>query len=161
VKYLRMGVLALWAWGTVPQALADPLIGRASVIDGDTLDDQGVRVRLHGIDAPEASQLCTRTSGEYWRCGAAAANALADRIGQATVNCLGQGRDRYRRTIAVCTLRGEDLGQWLVASGWAIAEQRYSQAYVAEEAQAQRFRRGIWAGDFDPPRDWRRTHRGG
>lgn len=161
MKHLRVGVLAFCAWASVSAALADPLIGRASVIDGDTLDVQGVRIRLHGIDAPEASQLCTRASGEHWRCGAGAANALADRIGQANVHCLGQGRDRYRRTIAVCTLRGEDLGQWLVASGWAIAEQRYSQAYVAEEEQARRFRRGIWAGDFDTPQDWRRTHRGG
>ncbi len=158
---LRMGVLALSLCGSFSAAWAEPLIGRANVIDGDTLDIRGVRIRLHGIDAPEAAQLCTRASGERWRCGAAAANALADRIRQATVHCRGQGRDRYRRTIAVCTLRGKDLGRWLVLRGWAVAEQRYSQAYVKDEAQARQARRGIWSGEFAEPRDWRRTRGGG
>jgi endonuclease YncB( thermonuclease family) len=38
--------------------LSDDLIGQASVIDGDTLEIHGMRIRLWGIDAPESSQLC-------------------------------------------------------------------------------------------------------
>jgi endonuclease YncB( thermonuclease family) len=37
---------------------ADNLVGQASVIDGDTLEIHGTRIRLWGIDAPESSQLC-------------------------------------------------------------------------------------------------------
>jgi endonuclease YncB( thermonuclease family) len=34
-------------------ALAADLTGQASVIDGDTLEIHGARIRLWGIDAPE------------------------------------------------------------------------------------------------------------
>lgn len=40
-------------------ALAD-IAGVASVIDGDTLEIHGHRIRLHGIDAPESAQRCRR-----------------------------------------------------------------------------------------------------
>ena len=56
-------------------ALAD-MAGVASVIDGDTIEVHGQRIRLHGIDAPESRQLC-RLDGKPWQCGKDAANALA------------------------------------------------------------------------------------
>ena len=68
------GILILCLLAT--PALAD-VTGPARVIDGDTLEIQGQRIRLHGIDAPENRQLCF-IDGKPWQCGEDAANALRE-----------------------------------------------------------------------------------
>ena len=138
---------------------ANQLIGVASVIDADTLEIRGVRIRLHGIDAPESRQLCRRSSGDKWRCGQQAALALADRIGRRTVNCAVRDVDRYDRAIAVCIQGNQDLNRWLVSEGWAVAYRRYSRDYIGAEDQARRAGRNIWAGQFVMLWDWRRGQR--
>ena len=93
----------------------DRIVGVASVIDGDTIEIRGQRIRLFGIDAPESSQLCERPTGARWRCGQQASFALADRIGRATVSCQPRDLDRYGRIVAVCFNGNEDLNRWMVA----------------------------------------------
>ena len=134
------------------------LSGLARVVDGDTLDVERVRVRLHGIDAPESAQRC-RASGRLWPCGQEATRALARRIGGRPVACEERDRDRYGRVVAVCTVAGRDLNRWMVAEGWAFAYRRYSRAYVAAESRARAARRGIWRGEAVAPWDWRRGKR--
>jgi endonuclease YncB( thermonuclease family) len=136
----------------------DRIVGVASVIDGDTIEIHGQRIRLFGIGAPESSQLCVRPTGERWRCGQRASFALADRIGRATVSCQSQDLDRYGRVVAVCFNGNEDLNRWMVANGWAVAYKRYSVDYVADEAGAHRKQINIWSGSFDMPWDWRAKH---
>ena len=132
---------------------ANELVGVASVIDADTLEIRGVRIRLHGIDAPESRQLCRRSSDDEWRCGQQAALALADRIGRRTVNCAVRDVDRYDRAIAICTQDNQNLNRWLVSKGWAVAYRRYSRDYIAAEDQARRAGRNIWSGRFVMPWD--------
>jgi endonuclease YncB( thermonuclease family) len=103
---LRFAFAALLCW-PIAAGGAD-LTGRASVIDGDTLHIHDQRIRLHGIDAPEARQTC-EADGQTYRCGHQAALALADHIGQGTVVCDGRDLDRYGWVMAVCHLGAEEL----------------------------------------------------
>jgi endonuclease YncB( thermonuclease family) len=115
-----------------PAASAEIVAGRASVIDGDTIEIHDIRVRIEGIDAPESSQLCTR-DGQRYRCGREATFALADRIGAHIVTCTRTTTDRYGRMVAICDVDGTDIGRWMVEQGYAIAYRKYSMAYVPTE----------------------------
>ena len=134
------------------------LTGVATVIDGDTIDIHGTRIRLHGIDAPESAQTCER-DGKRYRCGQKAALALSDRIGRRPVACRKRGTDRYGRIIAVCRHGVTDLNAWMVRNGWAIAYRRYSRDYIDKEQIARKTNAGIHAGRFIEPSRWRRGHR--
>lgn len=153
-----LGLLLGGLLGASGTASAAGLAGRASVIDGDTLEIHGERIRLEGIDAPESRQTCTR-QGRAWRCGQAAALALSDWIGVRPVTCAGRSRDRYGRVLARCSVAGVDMQAWLVANGHALAYRRYSTDYVAHEERAQAAQVGIWSGQFAAPWDWRRGQR--
>jgi endonuclease YncB( thermonuclease family) len=152
-----IGLLAILL--SAAPAAANDLNGVANVIDGDTVEIRSVRIRLHGIDAPESRQLCTRPSGQTWRCGQQAALALSDRIGRRSVSCVARDTDRYGRIIAVCSQDGVDLNAWMVAEGWAVAYRQYSRDYVKDETEARRAGRNIWSGTFVMPWDWRRGAR--
>jgi endonuclease YncB( thermonuclease family) len=124
------------------------LIGRASIIDGDTLEIHGARIRLWGIDASESDQLCPAVSlrSESW-------NHLAAFIGGRLTTCAPVTVDRYGRTVASCAVNGVDLVDWLVRHGLALDWPRYSFGrYSSAQDEARRSERGIWAGSFAEPR---------
>ena len=54
---------------TAISVTAETIEGRPRVVDGDTLVFGMKRVRLHGIDAPEAKQQCQRRDGRAYDCG--------------------------------------------------------------------------------------------
>lgn len=136
-----------------------PLPKQPRVVDGDTLIVAGVRVRLAGIDAPEADQYCRRAGQLYW-CGAEATQALQQKIGRGLVDCTPSGRDIHGRTLGVCRAAdGTDLNSWLVQMGHALAYRQYSQRYLPEEFIARSLGRGLWAGEFVAPWAWRRGQR--
>jgi len=147
-SFLVLVCLALPGW-------AGEIAGAARVIDGDTLALDGVRIRLHGIDAPEMAQTCRR-KGKPWRCGEAARRALAAMVADSTVRCRRRGIDRYGRVVARCrTARTGDLGAALVAEGAAFAYRRYSREYLDEERTARAARRGVWSGSARRPESFR------
>jgi endonuclease YncB( thermonuclease family) len=134
---------------------AERLSGVSRTIDGDTLEIGSVKVRLASIDAPESDQLCLDAHGQPWTCGIEAGEQLSAHIGNRSVECMSTGSDAYGRTLAVCTVAGENLNRWLVQQGWALAFVRYSTEYVRDEEIARAARRGLWSGAFIAPWDWR------
>jgi endonuclease YncB( thermonuclease family) len=155
-----MGVFLLIIPPVMPAATsASEIQGIPSVIDGDTLELHGKKIRLFGIDAPESAQECENEAGRKWRCGQRAALVLSEKIGRSSVSCVEKDRDRYQRIVASCSIRNEDLNAWMVANGWALAYRQFSKAYVPLEEQAQTQKAGIWGGRFVDPSDWRRGKR--
>ena len=153
----RLTVFA-FALALVPALALAEIAGTARVIDGDSLEINGERIRLHGIDAPEARQLC-RLDGKPWRCGQDATNALAGKIDRQRVTCREVDGRRRGRMVATCTVAGVDLGEWMVLNGWAVAYHLYSYEHSRAEQRAKSARRGIWAGEFEMPWAWRRANR--
>lgn len=139
-----------------PEAGPVPIIGQATVIDGDTIEIARKRVRLFGIDAPESAQLCAnKTDGGPIQCGQRAAFWLSNFIARRHVTCTPEGMDRFKRVLAHCAVDGKDIGAAMVRAGWAQAFVRYSREYVAEEAIARNGRVGLWQLDFIPAWEWR------
>jgi endonuclease YncB( thermonuclease family) len=155
VVLIGLGLLAAYAMlPDAPFSLdGPPLTGTVErVVDGDTIDITGQRIRLPGLDAPEWNQTCKTTAGEAWGCGAAAAKRMRELTRGRTLTCRPEGHDRYGRLLAVCRDGKTDIAEALVADGFATATSRYANA----EAVARQARRGIWQGSFDSPAEWRR-----
>lgn len=141
---------------------AQPLTGQAAVIDGDTIEIRGQRIRLFGIDAPESDQLCRGNDSLQYRCGAKAANELDRFIGRRAVSCVDIDERTYKRVVAVCTVGGVDLADWMVRDGLALDWPRYSKGdYAVTQSEAQRAGRGIWAGRYVAPWVYRACKRNG
>lgn len=121
------------------------LVGRARVIDGDTIEIRGTRVRLEGIDAPETAQACRGRFGTRWRAGVTATKVLREKIKSRLVICKGRKLDRYDRLIATCFVDDKDLNAAMVSTGNAWAFRKYSKTYVEHERRAAANRLGIWS----------------
>lgn len=127
--------------------------------DGDSFALGGERYRLQGIDAPELHQECKDSSGRNWPCGTRARAELRRIIGTNPVRCRTISTDRYGRNIAVCEAGGRDLAEEMVRAGFAtVNDRRGSSPYTGAQAEARAGKRGIWAGTFETPREWRRSH---
>jgi clan AA aspartic protease (TIGR02281 family) len=146
-------ILAAFAAVTLPAPAGGEIVGPASVVDGDTLEIEGQKVRLYGVDAPEAEQTCAART--EWRCGAEAARALTQKITGHPVTCAERGNAADGAVLATCRLGAEDLAAWLAQEGWALAWRAQSSDYLGEEQDARAARRGVWRGALQAPWDWR------
>jgi endonuclease YncB( thermonuclease family) len=154
---LVASLLLLLTWCS--SAYSDDMVGQASIIDGDTLEIHGTRIRLWGVDGPESTQLCRGEDSLQYRCGAQAANDLdAFR----PVNCTPITLDRYGRTVATCSAGGADLGEWLVRNGLALDWPQYSKGrYDAAQHDGEYAGRAIWKGSYVEPWLYRARIRAG
>lgn len=157
---LLAGLLWVWAFSDTifPPETVSGMVVR--VRDGDTIDLEGVTVRLAGIDAPEYHQMCRNAAGANWPCGREARAQLAALSRTGRVTCELVAQDKYRRQIGRCaTPRHTDLGEAMVRAGLALSPaQRGEAPYADAEADARSAKRGLWQGAFDTPADWRAQH---
>ncbi len=152
-RYLPGAVLCLLA----TPALAE-VAGRATVIDGDTLEIRGRRVRLHGIDAPATGQTCRR-DGAPWDCGRAAAELLRELTAGKRIVCAERATGGGGLLEAKCKAAWLDLGAEMVIRGMALPEPRNPSDYLRNYQEARGRGNGIFAGAFVEPKDWRNGKR--
>jgi endonuclease YncB( thermonuclease family) len=120
------------------------LIGAGRAVDGVSLAVRGERVQLFGVQPPRPGDRCTMSPQAAARaCGEV---ALAARLGaNANVSCRVPPGQRATPPAAICLdSTGTDLGGFLVAEGFALADRTQSYDYVGAEGVARAFRRGLW-----------------
>jgi endonuclease YncB( thermonuclease family) len=63
-----------------PPVVAETIVGRASVINGDAIEVRAQPIRLDGVDAPEGAELCDEGNETNYRCGVGTEWAVTDRV---------------------------------------------------------------------------------
>ena len=125
--------------------LANAVQAEVKVVDGDSLEINGDRIRLDGIDAPEFWQICRDENGRDYECGQEALAHLQNLIGkkETECNCLPH-TDKYHRRICECFVNDISLNRQMVSDGYARVYR--GEKYEADEEKAQKAKRGIWRG---------------
>ncbi|BCG73327.1 hypothetical protein MesoLj113a_44850 [Mesorhizobium sp. 113-1-2] len=141
-----------------------PIAGVASVIDGDTIEIHGQRIRFNGIDAPESAQQCDDAKGFRYQCGTKSAAALDTFLALSRpTHCTFVSWDRYSRYVGDChRADGKSVAGWLVENGLALDWPKYSHgAYAEQQAKAEAAKIGLRVGTFQAPWEWRAEHTDG
>lgn len=157
---MRKPLILLAAALSIPvsvPASANIFSGSAEVVDGDTIDMTGTRIRLVGIDAAESAQQCRR-DGQAWDCGADAAAAMRELLSAGPIECSAQGFDSYGNTLATCRNALFDIGHEMVRRGLALPSGDAPYEYAEARDLAKKLKFGMWAGEFDEPAAWRAAH---
>ena len=127
------------------------------VIDGDTIVLNGEKIRFSGIDTPELKQECIKDDQKVF-CGILAKKLLLEKIGNKTPECIREGKDIYKRTLAECFINGESLSAFLVSNGYAFAYRKYSNKFINEEEFAKKNKIGMWSMKFEYPWNFRKKN---
>ena len=133
------------------------ILGFAKIIDGDTMVINFKKIRLEGIDAPEAKQKCEKNFKKYY-CGRKSTKELKKKISDFLINCSISGVDKYKRYLGTCFKKKTNLNKWMVRNGYAVAYKRYSGKYIVDEKYAREKRLGLWSGTFIRPEKWRKLN---
>jgi len=151
-------------YGPMTASAEDLFAGPATVIDGRTLEVQGQRLRLTGIDAPDLGQPCAWPNKQI-DCGNVSRTALLDLVAVGEVRCTATATATAATAVtavttgfrpARCQSGGFDVAANMVHTGWAVTAPDGPPGYRATEAKARAGKRGLWKGQFEMPWIWRR-----
>ena len=127
------------------------------VVDGDSLEINGARIRMDGIDAPEFFQTCFNKNNEEYSCGQEATSHLQQLIGNEKINCECLPKpDKYKRKICECFANDISLNLAMIQDGHARAYR--SDRYIKAENDAKQKQKGIWQGKHMRPALYRVLH---
>ena len=127
------------------------------IIDGDTIHINGEKIRFSGIDTPELKQTYINNKKIIF-CGLEAKNLLAKIIDNRDVNCISEGKDQYKRTLAECFVGDLSISSYLVREGYAFAYRKYSEKFVKDEEFAKENNKGMWSMSFEYPWEYRKKN---
>jgi endonuclease YncB( thermonuclease family) len=142
---MRSVLLLLAVFYCATTGAQEVLSGKVTrIVDGDTLDvllgSGRIRVRLHGIDAPERDQPGGREARRW----------LQRRLIDHSVQLQPVSQDRYERMVAIVQAGGSVVNEELLQAGHAWAYRHYlrraDHSYCDMEERARRARLGLWAG---------------
>ena len=116
-------------------------IGKASIIDGDTIIISGEKIRFAGIDTPEKKKVGHEFSKKK----------LKEKIGNNIVICIREPKlDPWGRTVAECFIGYESISSFMVINGYACDYVKYSKKkYAKEQEYAKSKKLGIWKMNFE------------
>ena len=116
-------------------------IGKAKVIDGDTIVINGEKIRFGGIDTPERNKIGHNFSKIK----------LKKKLGNNIITCLREPQlDTWGRTVAECFLDDESISSYMVKNGYACDYKKYSKKKYAKQQEYAKSRKlGIWALNFE------------
>ena len=117
-------------------------IGKASIIDGDTIIIEGEKIRFAGIDTPERNKVGHEFSKKK----------LKQKIDNNVVVCIREPNlDPWGRTVAECFIGYDSISSYMVKNGYACDYVKYSKKkYAKEQLYAKSKKLGIWNMNFDP-----------
>jgi endonuclease YncB( thermonuclease family) len=146
----------LFLLGVAATAGAETFVAHVvAVLDGDTVlvshDKKKTTIRLAGIDAPEKLQ-------EF---GPASRDALTALVLRKDVRVITRTVDDYGRVVALLEVGRVNVNEEQLRRGmaWEYSQYHADKALLALQVEAQRARRGLWAGASPvPPWEFRKTH---
>ena len=142
------------------QAMAE-----VKVVDGDSLEIDGKRIRLQGIDSPEYKQVCRRGKTAKYDCGDASRDYLQYLVDKGEVTCIEEDIDRYGRSLSTCYVDDDifdlkyNINSEMIRSGWAVVYRSSKQEYLDDEQYAKDNKLGLWQGKFMRPELYRALNR--
>lgn len=140
----------LWPWAAAHAEISS----FAFVQEDGSLRISGYVVRLYGIYIPKTENAC-HTFISPPMCGPRAALALEFKIGGNFIHCTERTVNPDNSVTASCTLDKEDLSEWMLRNGWAVALPDAPFEYGVMENLARTRGIGIWGIPVDTFRRFR------